>query len=123
MKLALFTLLILGQFAFAEEFFCTKWGRQQNLACVMAGRNADVWYRQCENPCTIYNYGPKCDLERMCSDVDPNELGQSCTPWKRESMSSCANPATGRWEQKWVRSCQVGLATSWCSDEDPNQHL
>lgn len=118
---SLFVLLSISQSVFANEYRCQKWGKASGITCVFAGRNANVWERQCENPCTIRNFDPKCDLERICLDENPNELTSVCSEWKEESSMTCLNRSSGRWEQKWVRACQVGLATSWCSDENPNE--
>jgi hypothetical protein len=114
-------LLFTMNFAYSQNYYCSQWKKQQGLSCVHAGRRADVWARQCENPCRVSNYCPECDLERICLDEDPNLLTSQCSEWKKDSSISCHNPSTGRWEQKWVRACTTGLATSWCSDEDPNR--
>lgn len=106
--------------AFGQNYYCSKWQKQRSMTCVYAGDAAHVWSRQCENPCHWRNYGPSCDIERLCLDEDPNDLVSECSVWKKESGITCNNPATGRWEQKWTRACQTGLRTSWCSDEDPN---
>lgn len=118
--IAFLLVLTLSQSLFAEEYYCQKWGKASGITCVFAGRNADVWERQCENPCSYNNYNPNCDIERICLNEDPNYLTTACSPWKKESSMSCLNRSTARWEQKWVRACQKGLATTWCSDEDPN---
>lgn len=105
----------------AQEFYCSDWAEQGNLTCIHAGRSAKVWARQCENPCDFRNYGPHCDLDRMCLNENPNDLTTVCSRWVKESGMTCHNPNTGRWEQKWVRACQRGLAMTWCSDKDPNR--
>jgi hypothetical protein len=119
----LFILVSLISFhsAFAEDYFCTKWTRQSSVTCTFAGRSVSVWARQCENPCNWNNHDPSCDIDRLCHNENPNEFESACSEWSKESSVTCNNPNTGRWEQKWVRACQKGLATIWCSDEDPNQ--
>ncbi len=117
---SLFTLLTLTQSLFASDYYCQKWGKAPSVTCVFAGRSADVWERQCENPCNYRNFDPSCDMERVCLNEDPNLLTTACSAWKKESSMTCLNRSTARWEQKWVRVCQIGLATTWCSDEDPN---
>lgn len=121
MKTLMISMLFVSS-AFAQNYYCTEWTKQRSVSCVYAGRSADVWQRQCENPCRINReYGPHCDLERICVDVNPNELSTPCSPWVKESSTSCPNPNTGSFEQKWVRACQIGLATTWCSDKNPNR--
>ncbi len=124
MKALLVLLALLSlQSVFAKpDYYCTKWTRQSGVSCVFGGRNADVWARQCENPCSFNNRDPQCDIDRLCLDLNPNDIQGACSAWVRESSMTCNNPNTGRWEQKWIRACQKGLATVWCSDEDPNQH-
>lgn len=122
MKMLMLLLSIAAfQTAFAEEYFCTKWTKQSGLSCVFGGRSANVWARQCENPCSWNNHDPNCDIDRICHNENPNEFQSTCSEWVAERGVSCSNPNTSRWEQKWVRACQKGLVTIWCSDEDPNQ--
>lgn len=99
---------------------CSEWTRTSGATCTFAGDSAQVWQRQCENPCGLSAYGLGCDLVRFCHNEDPNILGNSCTKWSREPGTSCYSPNTNNWEQKWVRACQTGIATTWCSDEGPN---
>lgn len=117
---SLFILLSFSQTLFANDYYCQKWGKAPSITCTFAGRNADVWERQCENPCSYQNYNPTCDVERICLNEDPNQLVTACSAWRKESSMTCLNRSTARWEQKWVRACQKGLATTWCSDEYPN---
>lgn len=106
--------------SFSQDYHCTSWSKRQGVSCIFAGNSASFWARQCENPCGWRNFGPHCDIERLCLDENPNRLAESCSAWKKERGVTCQNPATGDWEQKWVRGCQIGLATTWCSDENPN---
>lgn len=117
----LFTFLCLFLFTqTAFAFKCTKWTQTRSTTCVFAGQSSNVWERQCENPCGWRDFGPHCDVERLCHPQDPNLFSSSCSEWTKLSGTTCRNPNTGDWEQKWERACQTGLATSWCSDEDPN---
>lgn len=118
----LFLLTLFATSAFAQNYYCSDWARQNGYSCVFGGRNASVWERQCENPCGLRNQGPQCDVVKICFDKNPNEINSYCSEWVRESGVSCHNPMTGRWEQKWVRVCDIGLATSWCSDQNPNNN-
>lgn len=114
------SLLMLSFGGLAQEYFCTEWS-EQNYSCDYGGRNAKVWARQCENVCTFQNYGSHCDINRLCYDQNPNDLKTACSRWVRVSSISCVNPNSGQFEQKWVRVCQKGLATTWCSDINPNR--
>ena len=107
-------------------YSCTEWTKTSGISCIFAGNFANLWERQCENSCGFAygrpTYGPNCDLTTICmKDGNPNELGSACTEWTKENNVTCRNPNTGNWEQSWVRSCQKGLTTTWCSNEDPNQ--
>lgn len=112
--------MLLSFSGFAQEYFCTEWS-EQNFTCVYGGRSAKVWARQCENVCTYRNYGPQCDLDRICLDQNPNDLQSTCSRWVKESGMSCVNPNSGQFQQKWVRACQKGLAMTWCSNVNPNR--
>jgi hypothetical protein len=116
----LIALMFFSTSTFAQSYFCTEWTQLRSYSCIFAGRSAAVWARQCENVCQFRDYGPHCDLDRICSFEDPNQLSRPCTEWVKDYGTSCANPNTGRFEQKWVRACQIGLATTWCSDKNPN---
>ena len=116
----LFIFLSTMNIAFAQNYHCSQWKEQSGVSCIFAGERASVWVRQCENPCRWNNYGPTCDIERLCLDENPGKLQSTCSPWKKERGVTCHNPSTGDWEQKWSRGCQSGLATSWCSDENPD---
>jgi hypothetical protein len=115
-------LMLLSPFVHAQSYFCTEWTLLSSYSCVFAGRSSALWARQCENVCQFRDYGPHCDLDRIWSLDDPNKLSRPCSKWVKEFGMSCSNPNTGRFEQKWVRVCQIGLATTWCSDQDPNQN-
>ena len=109
----------------AANYSCTKWTKQNNISCSFGGDWAEVYARQCENPCGVWgfgnsNFGPHCDLLSICIDTDPNELTEDCSPWKKEDSVSCYNPNSNSFQQKWVRACTVGLADTWCSDKNPN---
>lgn len=105
---------------------CTDWTQTSGVSCIFAGGSGNLWERQCDDLCSIgrrgQGYGPQCNNETICmpSDSSPNQLSRACTDWVREGGVTCRNPNTGNWEQHWVRSCQTGLSTTWCSDEDPN---
>lgn len=116
----LMTLLISS--AQASNYYCTKWTKQNGVSCIFGGDRGSVWARQCENPCHYRNVGPHCDIEKVCSNVNPDTFENGCSRWVKERGVTCHNPSTGRWEQKWVRACEIGLATTWCSDEDPNHN-
>lgn len=123
MKFTLLGLLILLGIQMANaQYYCSEWTRTPGNTCIFAGSNVQVWQRQCENPCGWRDHGPGCDLVSFCHEEDPNTLETSCTAWTRERGMTCFNPSTNNWEQKWIRACQVGLATTWCSEEDPNNH-
>lgn len=113
-----FALLVAGT-AFASN--CTDWTRTSGVNCLFAGRTVDLWVRQCENPCGRRNYGAHCDLEDFCHNENPNFLETTCSEWTKEPGVTCRNPNTGDWEQRWTRSCQRGLETTWCSDTNPNK--
>lgn len=117
-----FFLMLVTSSALAQNYYCTEWTRQSGYSCVFAGRNAQVWGRQCENPCHYRNYGPQCDLVKLCFDKNPNDFVSGCSDWVKDSGVTCHNPSTGRWEQKWARVCDTGLGTTWCSDENPNNN-
>jgi hypothetical protein len=117
MKLFVLSLALLSN-AFAQNY-CTEWTAQRHVSCVFMGNSATSWERQCENPCGWRDWGPHCQAETICMKGDPNELETPCTKWERYSGETCYNPGSGKWEQKWGRACQVGLRTTWCSDERP----
>lgn len=121
MKLTLMVLMALLTSWSASANYCTKWTKVSGISCVFNGSSTDLWQRQCENVCHYRNYGAHCDLERFCHNDNPNQLQGSCTKWTKESGVTCYNPNTSNWEQKWSRACQTGLATTWCSDENPNR--
>jgi hypothetical protein len=126
----IFCLLSLKAFATlpASEkgYKCTEWTAQSGISCIFAGNNADVFERQCENPCwnsprtRTGNWGPNCDKERVCSLKNPSSFSGVCSKWVRQRSVTCRNPNTNRWEDSWKRVCTVGLKESWCSDANPN---
>ncbi len=105
---------------------CTSWTQTSGVSCIFAGNSGNLWERQCENTCAIgrhgSGWGSQCEAETICmpADSNPNQLSRACTDWTAEDGVTCRNPNTGNWEQHWVRSCQVGFSTTWCSDENPN---
>lgn len=103
---------------------CTDWTQTKSVSCIFAGSFANLWQRQCLNPCGFRHGSNDCDNESICVDpkTNPNNLSSHCTDWSKESSVTCLNPNTGDWEQKWVRACQTGVATSWCSDNKPDLH-
>ena len=109
------------QIAMADGGYCTEWTRRDSTTCIFAGKDGDVWERQCENPCHFREYG-KCDVEIICltPKEDPNHLTSMCTDWVLQRGTLCRNPNTDRLEKKWERACQKRLATTWCSNENPN---
>lgn len=103
---------------------CTEWTQQTGVSCVMLGEFANVYKRQCENPCWQGPYGqgnmgPGCDMESLCSITDPSTFKGPCSDWYADEGSTCYDPNAQSWEQHWVRSCTVGLKESWCSREKP----
>ena len=122
---AIFSVIYASANTNSENYKCSDWSLQSGLSCVVAGHNAGLYARQCENPCWknpngTGNWGPNCDKERICSLQHPNQFAGTCSQWIAERSITCYNPSTNRWEQKWVRSCTVGLVEDWCSDMDPN---
>lgn len=108
--------------AFAN--YCSEWAEQRGISCIFNGRSAKVYARQCENPCWMGpngrgNWGPSCDLERICSPVEPSEFNGVCSEWFENSSVTCHNPNTNSWERQWNRVCTVGLKTTWCSNKYP----
>lgn len=118
--------LILSMTVQASEYKCSDWTKKRGVSCIFAGSSADVYERQCENSCWRGrygrgNWGPDCDMEKVCSPSSPATFEGVCSEWTRNRSVSCRNPNTGDWEQRWVRVCTVGLKESWCSDADPNR--
>lgn len=119
-------MILIAFTASASDYKCSDWARKSGVTCIFAGSSADVWERQCENNCWRGrygrgNWGPNCDMERVCSPESPKTFQSVCSEWVEHSSVSCRNPSTGDWEQKWVRVCTVGLKETWCSDDDPNR--
>jgi hypothetical protein len=119
-------IIIISFVASASDYKCSEWTKRAGVSCVFAGSSADSWERQCENSCWrgrygLGNWGPECDLERVCSPEDPRKFQSVCSEWIEDASVTCRNPSTGDWEQKWARVCTVGVKETWCSDEDPNR--
>lgn len=122
----IFTLFVSSE-VIASNGKCTEWTKTRGVSCIYAGRSANVYERQCENYCwrgrhNQGNWGPDCDRQRVCHFNDPDTFQDVCSEWIKQSGTSCRNPNTGDWEQKWVRACTVGLREDWCSDSNPNEN-
>ena len=107
-----------------ETYKCTAWTKQDGVSCIFAGEEANIFKRQCENPCHQDrsgngNMGPNCDMEDLCHFNDPSTFNGVCSDWTPVSGVTCYDPNSQSWEQKWVRSCTVGLRDTWCSREIP----
>ncbi len=121
MKIILLALLFLGSLAQAQTS-CTDWTQARGVSCIFAGHSADLWKRQCLNPCRYQSGSSQCQNESICLDrnLDPNRLSSNCTDWSAESGVTCQNVNTEQWEQRWVRACQGGYSTEqWCSNQRP----
>ncbi len=121
MKLLFLGLLFFGHFAKAQSS-CTDWTKTRNVSCVFAGDMADLWKRQCLEPCGYRSGSNGCANESICVErnINPNQLASNCTDWTQESGVTCLNVNSGDWEQRWVRACQAGfVALQWCSNERP----
>jgi len=105
--------------------YCSDWTETRGVSCIFNGRSANIYERQCENPCWMGtngrgNWGPTCDLEKICSPVAPSSFQGQCSDWYQDRSVTCRNPNTSRWESKWTRACTVGLKTEWCSNDRPD---
>lgn len=99
---------------------CSAWTEQESVVCIFAGETANLYRRQCENPCLLGYPGQACDQEQVCHFDNPDDFRTVCSEWVQESNMTCYNPNSNSFEQRWVRACTVGLRESWCSDVDPN---
>ncbi len=123
LKLAVLFCLSFSTFA-GENGYCSEWGKQDGVSCVFAGRSADLYARQCENPCIVRRYGntelgSSCDREVVCHFNNPTNFEGDCSDWVKEDNVICYDPSTQSWEQRWVRACTVGKVESWCSRQKP----
>ena len=124
-KVIFLLMTLFMSFSSSANFKCTDWTKTRGITCIFAGERANVYERQCENYCWYNsrtrqgNWGPDCDREKVCYPESPANFRGLCGPWIEHDGITCRNPNTGKWEQKWVRACTVGLKESWCSDEYP----
>lgn len=122
MKNFTLSLIFILSSSIAQANECSSWTAVQSVSCVFQGSWAQVWSRSCQ-PCRVSDSNPVCNLERMCTNENPNELQGSCTTWMPERGTTCVNFENRRYEQKWVRACQTTLPTTKCTDQDPNEVL
>ncbi len=122
------SILIISLTAFSsfasEGNFCTAWTKQETTSCIFASSGANLYKRQCENPCRIGrnnsgNMGPGCDQEEVCHFNNPDTFEGVCSDWVKDGGANCFDPSTQSWEQQWVRACTIGLAETWCSRQKP----
>ncbi len=101
---------------------CSDWTQLESMVCIFAGEDANLYARQCENPCWLGegNGGLGCDREQVCYFNNPNNFRTVCSDWVKESNFTCYSPNSSSLEQRWVRACTVDLREFWCSEKDPN---
>ena len=107
-----------------ESMKCSPWTKQEGYSCIFAGSEANIYKRQCENPCWSDrngngNMGPSCDKETVCHISNPDTFSGVCSEWAPVSDVTCYDPSTQSWEQQWVRACTVGIKETWCSRVKP----
>jgi hypothetical protein len=115
-------LTLVAQLSYAS--YCSSWTKQDGVSCIFASEGADLYKRQCENPCHVSrngsgNMGPGCDQEEVCHFNSPTTFNGLCSDWIKDGNANCYNPATQAYEQQWVRACTVGLSQTWCSSNKP----
>ncbi len=103
---------------------CTAWTKQASVSCIFAGEFANIYRRQCENPCwqgshNRGNLGPDCDQESLCHFDNPETFDGPCSAWTKSSGVTCYDPNSQSWEQRWERACTNGLRQEWCSRDTP----
>lgn len=125
LKTSLLIAIVLGAGSGAMAGNCTPWTAQDGTTCIIAGQDGAFYQRQCENPCWAGvhghgNWGPGCDMEQICSVQDPTTFSGPCSDWLQDDNTTCYDPGTNAWQQRWERACTVGIRTSACSAETPN---
>lgn len=123
LTIILITLTTFSAFA-GEGERCSSWTKQTGVSCLFASSGADLYARQCENPCKVSAYGqgnmgPNCDQEEVCHFQNPETFLGVCSDWVKNGGANCYDPKSQSYEQEWVRACTVGLRTSWCSRVKP----